>query len=240
MNKIIPISAITVFLIILIIAIFKFAFKKSRFTCSKYILNTYLYILLSFIIIVQVLLLLDFFKFKTHISKMYFISVFLISLLLLICTLTISPEKIYFKHILWLLLMVSYAVLFFPVYKHENGKNMVSSMITTSILLLILSIIAFLKPELISLKIGPILFILLVAGIIFQIATYFCQNNKTTLLYKALSYFFIVLFMLYILYDTKMLLIRANNCKNPDYINESMNLFLDISNIFIRLVSLQN
>ena len=32
----------------------------------------------------------------------------------------------------------------------------------------------------------------------------------------------------FILYDTKMLQIRAKECVNADYIQESLNLFLDI------------
>lgn len=239
MNKIIPFTGVSLILIILIIAIFKFAFKKSKFTCSKYILSTYLYIILSFVIITQIILMLDIFKYRPNYSKTNFIVVFLLSLLFLIATLYINPNKIYLKHILWLLLMITYAVLFFPLYKFKSGRNMVSSMITTSLLLVVLSIIAFLKPELISLRLGPILFILLLGGIFFQLFTYF-QKDKTTTLYKGLNYFFIILFMVYILYDTKMLQLRANKCKNPDYINESMNLFLDISNIFIRFVSLKN
>ena len=239
MNKLIPFCGISLILIILIISIFKSAFKKSKFTCSKYILNTYLYILLSFVIITQIILMLDIFKYSSKYSTTNFIIIFFLSIGFLIATLTLSPDKIYLKHILWMLLMITYALLFFPLYKLKNGRNMVSSMITTSLLLIILSIIAFVKPELISLRLGPVLFILLVGGIIFQIITYF-QKEKTTMLYKGLNYFFIVLFMMYILYDTKMLQLRANNCKNPDYINESMNLFLDISNIFIRIVSLNN
>ena len=44
--------------------------------------------------------------------------------------------------------------------------------------------------------------------------------------------------MLFILYDTKRLQINAKNCVIADYISESVKLFLDIWNIFIRLLSL--
>ena len=34
------------------------------------------------------------------------------------------------------------------------------------------------------------------------------------------------------MYDTKKIIVNADNCVNPDYINESINLFLDTLNLF--------
>ena len=48
----------------------------------------------------------------------------------------------------------------------------------------------------------------------------------------------IFIFMGFILYDTKRLQINAKNCVKADYIKESLKLFLDILNIFVRLVGL--
>ena len=39
--------------------------------------------------------------------------------------------------------------------------------------------------------------------------------------YLCITYFFIVLFMFYVLYDTKLLQVRAKMCKVADYLNES-------------------
>ena len=47
----------------------------------------------------------------------------------------------------------------------------------------------------------------------------------------------VVLFTFILLYDTKKLQINAKNCKIPDYVNESINVFLDIINIFANLVT---
>ena len=53
-----------------------------------------------------------------------------------------------------------------------------------------------------------------------------------------MTYFFIVVFMVFILYDTKRLQINAKECVKADYIKESLGLFLDIFNIFVRVLSL--
>jgi FtsH-binding integral membrane protein len=60
------------------------------------------------------------------------------------------------------------------------------------------------------------------------------------MLYKSVAYAFIALFMGFILYDTKMLQVRAKVCKIADYIRESFKLFLDILNLFLRLLSLKS
>jgi FtsH-binding integral membrane protein len=56
--------------------------------------------------------------------------------------------------------------------------------------------------------------------------------------FRLISYFVVGLFMIFILYDTKRLQINAKQCVVADYISESLKLFLDIWNIFIRLLSL--
>ena len=63
--------------------------------------------------------------------------------------------------------------------------------------------------------------------------------NKINNILRVMSYFFIVLFMTFILYDTKRLMINAKNCINADYIKESLGLFLDIFNIFVRILGLR-
>ena len=62
--------------------------------------------------------------------------------------------------------------------------------------------------------------------------------SKIQNVFRATSYFVIFLFIGFILYDTKMLQIRAKECVKADYLNESLKLFLDIFNIFVRVLGL--
>ena len=55
-----------------------------------------------------------------------------------------------------------------------------------------------------------------------------------------MSYLSILLFSMYIMFDTKKIIVNAENCVNPDYINESINLVLDTMNIFTNMYSLNN
>ena len=50
-----------------------------------------------------------------------------------------------------------------------------------------------------------------------------------------MSYIVIILFSIFIAYDTNRLAYYAKTCvKSPNYPHHSMNLFLDIINIFVR------
>ena len=57
-----------------------------------------------------------------------------------------------------------------------------------------------------------------------------------------MSYFFIGLFVLFILYDTKKIQVNAKNCKTlkVDYINESLGIVLDALNLFQNIADVQN
>ena len=63
-----------------------------------------------------------------------------------------------------------FGLLVYPLYNSFTDKNVVlSAALTTILLTLVLSAIAFVKPEWISLSMGPILFFLLLAIIIMEI-----------------------------------------------------------------------
>ena len=49
---------------------------------------------------------------------------------------------------------------------------------------------------------------------------------------RIVAYVTIGLFSLFVLYDTKQIIKNADKCVNPDYINQSLDLFLDSLNIF--------
>ena len=134
--------------------------------------------------------------------------------------------------------------MFYPmylIYSKQQGLIM-STILTTLILFVGLSLVAYLKPDLISLSCTPVLFVLLCSGVIMELVMLFVlpKNYVSQKWFKIMSYFFIGLFMVYILYDTKRLHINAKNCVVADYISESLKLFLDIWNIFIRLLSLKH
>ena len=241
-------SLLSVFgsLLVFVIVAFSIAinsFKDGKFTCNKYTLNTYLYIILTFNIIAILCLVLEHNNIQYKINLWQLLAIFLVTIALLITLHFINVDKIVLKHIVWALFVLGIGLIFYPMYNSLTDKSVVLSAAFTTIMLTIgLSIIAYIKPNWISLSAGPILFVLLVGGLIMEISLliiYRKNYSKISNIFRATSYFFIAIFMGYILYDTKMLQIRAKECVKADYIQESLHLFLDILNIFVRMIALR-
>ena len=226
-----------------IFAIANSAIKNRKFICNRYILNTYLYIILTLNIIALQILIMKYYKVKFNPNILLVIAIFILTIGCIIALHGISPKQMILKHGVWLLFILLMGLMFYPmylIYSKQQGLIM-STILTTLILFFGLSLVAYLKPELISLSWGPVLFVLLCSGIVMELVMrlFSSKDYITTKSFKIMSYFFIGLFMVYILYDTKRLQINAKKCVIADYISESLKLFLDIWNIFIRLLSLK-
>ena len=208
-------------------------FNPIQFHCNNYVLNTYLYLILSWGIVMATNSVLknNDVKLSDLFSGPLTIIFFLASLGLLMGVYFIPPRLFFTKHILYIVLIMMIGVFLYPYY--INNKKLFHHVgITTLLILIVLSVITFLFPQLIKKSWGTYLFIgllgLLLARIIEAFAGY-KQNEKRS---RIISYISIIIFSLYIMYDTKKILVNADNCVNPDYINESLGLFLDSINIF--------
>ena len=242
MNKLLlQIFSVLLIFVSLIFGIANSAIKDKKFICNRYILNTYLYIILTFIIIALQVLIMEYNKIKFNPNMILYVGIFILSLICVIGISVIKAENMILKHSVWLSFIILMSLMFYPMYMlYSKQKGLImSAILTTLILFLGLSFVAYLRPDLISLSWGPVLFVILIGGILTELLMmFFVTGNKSNSL-KYMSYFFIVLFMLYILYDTKRLQVNAKNCVKADYVSESFNLFLDIWNIFIRILSLK-
>jgi FtsH-binding integral membrane protein len=216
------------------------AIRNKKFVCNRYILNTYLYIILTLNIIALQMLIMEYTKIDFQPNFLVFIGIFILTIGCIIAMHKISPLQIVLKHSVWILFIILMGLIFYPMYSlYTNKKGLIMSAILTTVLLFIgLSAIAYLKPEFISLSWGPVLLVLLVGVIIVELLALAFAGDNTSKIFKYSSYFVIGLFMLFILYDTKRLQINAKNCVIADYISESVKLFLDIWNIFVRILSL--
>ena len=245
MNK--ALTGFVLSLIVILLLVFKYSINKKTgtFTCQKYIMNTYLYVILSFILLSLLITLLNDNNVSITFTGMNYLALFLILIGLVISLNFIIPDtklKMIMKHIVWLVILLLFALQLSLLVKYTSQGILSNALLTTGLLVLVLTAIAFLKPEWISLKMGPILFFLLLAGIIFEASAllFFREQYlvKNKWLYKGVAYAFIALFMGFLLYDTKRLQVRARACKIADYIRESFSIFLDILNLFLRILSL--
>jgi len=232
MNKEILYYAILIGFTVLGIFTNSLDFNPIGFQCDNYVLNTYLYFILSWAIVMATNSTLKSknVKLSDLFSGPLTILLFVGSLALLMAVYFTPPKMFFTKHILYITQMVLFGLFLYPYYL--NNKNLFHHIgITTLLMLVILSGIAFSFPYLIKNSWGMYLFIGLIGIIIARFVEMFIKkdNKKYS---RVISYVAIVLFSLLIMYDTKKIIVNANNCVNPDYINESLGLFLDSINLF--------
>jgi FtsH-binding integral membrane protein len=178
-------------------------------------------------------------NYQIYIKKYYFIIV-IISFLFLFLTL-ISKSNSIIKIILFLLFVMSSALVISPIYNISLKKGIaLPSIISVIIIFILLSFCAMFFPSLITYKWYNILFYSLISLIVFRIILLFTNTFPKNIVIWS-SYLGLILFCFFILYDTKFMIVRAKNCKIPyDYINNILNLFLDLINILIELLSIGN
>ena len=240
MDNLIVFTVVTLITIILAF-IFSIDKLKGTFTCNKYILNTYLYIILTFLLLSLGIQLIN--KTKFMLTSPIFFGTFLLLLGLIFFMNSIkvnTPTNMVIKHLLWLLFISCFALQLSVIFKNPNNKEVITrAFLTTGLIVTILTVIAFIKPEWISFSWGKVLFFLLLSAIIMELLSlFFFKNYKQSTFRKIFTYFVIAIFVGFILYDTKMMQVRAKSCKVADYIKESLSLFLDILNLFLRILSL--
>ena len=243
----IPITVLIGLVGILLITIYNSAFNKGRFTCQKYILNTYLYLLLSVLLVTLEVLLFEYNDVKVidiygHLTGWIPVILTFVAIIgLLVITLMIDPKNVLLKHIAYFTFILASGLLVYPSYTIAKNNNVILQVLFSLVgILVFFSAVAFAKPEWISLSWGPVLLFLLIGAIIALIVSYIVgRKNKRNRVPKPLSYFIIGLFILFVLYDTKLIQVHAKTCsvKTADYINESLGVFIDALNLFQQLVN---
>ena len=208
----------------IILGILKNAFKRGKFTCKNFILNAYLYIILSLLLISFSVTL--YHKYDVPPQVNIFLLLFASLALLIIL---MKTRNIIAKHVLWLLWLGTMGYTLYPL---SILNNPLFSLVKYQVLVVmgLLTMFTFWKPHLVSLSWGTSLSTLLIGLIIVQ----FVSNNIL------IAYFSFVLFAFFMLYDTKRLMVRAKQCVKADYMNDSLGIVLNGLNIFTDLFRIQS
>ena len=244
--------------IIISIFVYKYAFVNNKPHCNNFITNVYLYLALSFSFVgcfvhgynyslndsKNVARLLPEMKVYTQIAPYVLLS-FLVaigSVIALAIQPLFSKEGFIKNHIIWLVFLSSISLTLYPYFKSiEYSLVLQRVLLMTSILFLTMSSLVFVIPEFLSKTYGIALMSFLLALITIIITELFLlfTGQYTKNLYTYISYFVIILFSIFISYDTSRLFQYAKICVNsPNYPLLSTNLFLDILNIFVRMMGL--
>jgi FtsH-binding integral membrane protein len=208
------------------------SFKDDIPDCDGYVVNVYLYLLLGLLITAFTVLFIA--KRRYAITTTISLVAFLVAIAALFGLYAVDPRSTLLNHVIWLLFIIAIAVPVYSVWRYsEYTETLNSTLLITAILVAGLTAVAYFRPDWVNLNWGWGLSLVLLAGILaWIIPGFFAEPDQMTPYYKGLSAVFVVVFMLLILYDTKMLRVRAANCVVPDYPQASIGLFLDVINLF--------
>ena len=241
--------------VITCILIGHYAFKNGMLTCNNYVLNTYLYIILSILLMFIVVLIND--KFGLFNSMlawmsqgtiyrivMTFILLLVVLIGLIIVLQIIKPTNIVASNMIWALLIIVLGIILIPTIWFARLTDVVglSSMLTILITIVVGFLGYYYGDEIVTFDWDKYLNIaLLVLVIIMFIGMFMITNPATmTMFYYIVSIIGLIIFVLLLLSNHKQLKQNADKCIDgkvvPNYPVESFNIFIKMLNIFQDLV----
>jgi len=235
------------------------AFINGKPTCNHFLINTYLYLALSLCILglsiygIQYAIFgdeTDYFKLVRMVGP-YFLPLFVVSLgLIIFIAMTPTFEKstihVARNHAMWALFIASMALMLAPrVMSKELSPYVNSSIFIVALIFTVMSALVYAFPSFFGetyQMMRTALLLSLIVVIILEIANLFSSDMKSFMERRRwLSYVVIVIFSLYISYDTQRVLMLADICKNfPNYPKTSVSFFLDVVNLFSRVLFLSS
>lgn len=253
-------SGVIAFIVILYL-ISTTSFKNGKPTCNNYVFNVYLYLAMSitllglFAYVINELVSKDE-KEKHELMPMNYvhqklgwyslIGVILsfVFIIMMAITPSFSKEGHVYNHIIWILFVASISVMIYPYFKAEELADIVDdSLVSTALVFIFMSIIVYSQPSFFSGTynyVVPGLIVGLFAIIIVSLFNIFFTKDmeiyRKTSLY--ISYVVIILFSLFVSYDTSKMFEMAKICVNyPNYPKNSVDFFLDLLNLFVSFVN---
>jgi FtsH-binding integral membrane protein len=220
---------------------------NKRLTVQTYVQNTYTYIVLGLLLLSLALILMP----KTNGISMG--KIFAVFILTIVVIFGINyTENNMLRHILWVLFIVGMAYIMQPLYNTMDRDALWKVIITVALIAISLTYYASTVGINRFDSWGNYLFYGLLALIIFECLDILFSKSYSINRNKIYSWFAIVLFSGFLLYDTKKVeqhgRILSQLCNNNsvlcrkylNYPSESLSIFLDIINLFSNTANLQN
>ena len=235
------------FTILLFLIVFSSFNKNGSVSCKNYLTNTYLYLILGILII-------GFVSEKSIVyvkdyKKYYFWITFLVTIVSLVVFHLIPHENVVIGHLLWIFIMSLLGFMIFPLMSISSNTVIFESLVLTMAIFVVMTLFSFFLYKYYKLsdsflrKMGLGLFITLITIILVEI--FFILSGYPRQIHRMISYFVIFLFIIFLLYDTTSMINRSKKCVEnpksihyPNYPKESLDLILDLLNIFVRLVGM--
>ena len=250
--------------IIILFIINNSAFNNSNPTCNNFVVNVYLYLAVSvlsiglFSYLINLILFgnsrkyfkpLESYEIFQNMNVFFYIFSAIMSLVLIVL-IAISNgfenTNVIYNHIIWLLFLFFISVTLYPRLKDiDSYKYIDFALISTTVIFLVMTYFYYMFSDMFlnnMSAIGMGLLLSLVVIIIVELINIFFLSGTTSInLLKITSYIVILLFSIFVSYDTAQMAVRAEECTNlPNYPKFSIDFFLDLLNMFSRILFLSS
>lgn len=225
-------AVLAILIVVAVFFVYSNSFNNDVPSCDGYVTNVYWYVLLGLLITCFSIVFIA--KRGYPITTTKSLIAIAVAIVMIFGLYMVNPSQVVLNHVLWLMVLVAVSVAIYNIWRYSSYRGTVTStLLVMTIMVVMLIGVAHFNPELIDLNWGTTLITLLVAGVLAWFAPMIVSKDSlNTAYYKMLSAAFTVLFMALILYDTKLLRVKASKCVYPDYPADSLNMFLDITNLF--------
>jgi len=221
-------------------------FKNGKPTCDNYVINVYLYLALSIIILGILSSYIGWEKYNINPLLLFICSILFIVAISFQPNFQSSMSQVIYSHIFWVLFVLSISGTFWIYLKSPIFKDYISSTILiVSLIFAFMSMLVYVNPQFFkdtySQAMSSLLIALLVI-IIFEIFNaFFNKGYAFSQMHRMVSYIVIVIFSGFVSYDTSRVFQLADKCtKMPNYPKTSISFFLDVLNLFVRIISLRS
>lgn len=238
---------------ILTLFIFHFSFKNGSITCDNFIVNTYLYIGLGVVLIGLFTYVFEYYNINFNFYTT--ILAFILTLVLIFAFVYVKSSKnIILNHIIWLFLIIGFSIMIYPMINLPQYKPFINrTIMIVSCIFFFMTLVVYLFPKFFESTYGILgvgLFVSLLSIIIIELiyliyrSVALKKDYSFSEINKYISYFVIVLFTVFISFDTQTLKNRSKTCKEssifdyPNYPFESLDIILDLINLFVRILGL--
>jgi FtsH-binding integral membrane protein len=223
-----------------------FGFKDGKPTCNNYVINVYLYLAISLLVLGLLSMHIPWEKMNVNPLLLFISSIVFIVLISLQKDFQKDTNQVLYSHIYFALFVLSISGTFWIYLKHSSFKPYINSTILiVSLIFTFMSMLVYLYPSFFANTYSQVttglLMTLLIIIIIELFSFFFTNKYYGSSMHKIVSYIVILVFSLFVSYDTSRIFELADMCKNyPNYPKTSVSFFLDVINLFARIISIRS
>ena len=230
--------------VILVFMINNYGYNDGKMICDNYVLNSYLYVVLAFVIMGIAVLVNNKLNLVEKLGMIGFLISFILSIVLIIVFKFVDKNDLFKLHLVWVLFFICLGyTLTITHMVYRNTNVLYTGYILTILVTIITGLFGYYYGQYIPKNIDNYLYGALILLIIVQLFGPFMVKDLDNFTYIT-AFVGLIIFILLLLSYHKKMRNNAEKCTNdnalPNYPNEAMGLVIKIVNVLQDILRLLN